>query len=353
MKRIIDGISYDTDAATELARGDHGHEASQAWWALYKKRDGTFFEIAADHDGAIEDFRPLSRRQARVFLERTANHLVEEHFGPMPETRIDRFSRATRIAAVEVLECSLGGHSEITRAFLKINSDLALRCDSGSIKDRFNNLIKFLDEDDSRTAESGELVQDVVVDLAASTIGARPYWNEQATAIHDVFRRALDRDGFVLGVGSLRRALPPDLALPQAQDEIERLLDKHGFATLAGHLSQATDAHSRGQWASANAQLRTFYEGLFDDIAVRLDPTAATLQSSENRRAKLGQIGFLDVNANEWSGNGKNFINGLFKRLHPSGSHPGLSDQEDSTFRRHVVLLTAKLILSRFDNWPP
>jgi integrase len=46
---------------------------------------------------------------------------------------------------------------------------------------------------------------------------------------------------------------------------------------------------------------------------------------------------------------GGGFVNGLAKRLHPQGSHPGLSDQEDSTFRLHTVLLTARLLLERFD----
>ena len=112
------------------------------------------------------------------------------------------------------------------------------------------------------------------------------------------------------------------------------------------------DAHGRGDWAAANSQLRSLYEGLFEDIAKRLEPSSAALPSSENRRSKLAAVGFLREDLNEWSGDGKNFVNGLFKRLHPAGSHPGLSDQEDSTFRRHVVLLTARLFLARFDSWP-
>jgi hypothetical protein len=34
---------------------------------------------------------------------------------------------------------------------------------------------------------------------------------------------------------------------------------------------------------------------------------------------------------------------------HPQGAHPGLSDEEDCTFRLHVVLLTGRLLLTRFD----
>jgi hypothetical protein len=37
----------------------------------------------------------------------------------------------------------------------------------------------------------------------------------------------------------------------------------------------------------------------------------------------------------------------FFRRLHPAGSHPGLSDEDDSTFRLHLVLLVARNLLRR------
>jgi hypothetical protein len=176
-------------------------------------------------------------------------------------------------------------------------------------------------------------------------------WREPSTPISEVsvFLRTLALDGFTVTDGALRRTLPSEFELPQAEDDITRLLKKHGFTTPKGHLDQALDAHGRGEWASANAQIRSFFEGLLDEIATSLDPTAASLPSSENRRARLAGIGFLIEPLNEWSNDGKNFINGLWKRLHPAGSHPGLSDLDDSTFRRHIVLLTARLLLLRFD----
>lgn len=353
MRQIINGISYDTDAASELARGDHGHESSQAWWALYKKPDGSFFEAVVDHDGAPEGIRPLTRRQARAFLEKTDNRLVEEHFGTMPESGPLRFSRQTRIAAIELLEHSLRGHSETSRQFLKLGSELAHRCEDGSVADRFNKLIKYLDEDETRRTDSEEFVQDAIVELAVSHLPTSE-WEQppEYTERQTTFLRALDLDGFTVVDRALRRTLPAELGLPEARDEVSRLLAKHGFATPKEHLDQALDAHGRGQWAAANSQIRSFYEGLLDEIAERLDPTVASLPGGESRRAKLGQLGFLDPRLNEWSQDGKNFTSGLMKRLHSSGSHPGLSDQEDSTFRRHVVLITAKLLLSRLDGWP-
>jgi hypothetical protein len=59
---------------------------------------------------------------------------------------------------------------------------------------------------------------------------------------------------------------------------------------------------------------------------------------------------FLSRDTNEWEDNGRGFINGLIYRLHPHGSHPGISDEEDSTFRLHIVLVTARLLLRRLSS---
>ena len=85
MRKIINGRSYDTDTATMVARGEYGHELSMAWWALYRTQQGAFFEVVTDHDGALQDFKPLTDQEAYAFMERHANDRIEEYFGPMPE----------------------------------------------------------------------------------------------------------------------------------------------------------------------------------------------------------------------------------------------------------------------------
>ena len=100
-------------------------------------------------------------------------------------------------------------------------------------------------------------------------------------------------------------------------------MQKHEFATPEGHLEQVFVANVQGNWASANAQLRTFFDVLLDGIAEKLDPSIDSLNSGKAQRSKLG---FLSIELNEWDNNGKGFIKGLFKRLHPNGAHPGLSN---------------------------
>lgn len=128
---------------------------------------------------------------------------------------------------------------------------------------------------------------------------------------------------------------------------MHEFLKHFGFTEPLGHLSQGIEAHARGDWAAANAQFRTFLEGLFDAIAFHEGADRSAQPTSENRRMWLAKIGYLSETRNEWTHDGKNYINGLFKMLHTDGSHPGLSDEDHSTFRLHIVLVTARTFLRR------
>lgn len=171
------------------------------------------------------------------------------------------------------------------------------------------------------------------------------------------FLRGLALDGYVVSWDEdsraplLRAALPDEVDLPAADDEVHQILKHFNFAVSMGHLDQAIEAHTRGDWAAANSQTRSFLEGLLDDIALHLDPQKASQQpSSENRRALLAERGFLSKDRNEWTADGKNYVNGLFKMLHTDGSHPGLSDEDHSTFRLHLVLITGRTLLRRLKS---
>jgi len=85
MRRVIDGVAYDTDKAELVASGSHDSEWSQAFWSLYRNTAGVYFEVAAGHDGVVESWIPFNDQEAQEWLEKHANHLVEQYFGLMPE----------------------------------------------------------------------------------------------------------------------------------------------------------------------------------------------------------------------------------------------------------------------------
>jgi len=159
---------------------------------------------------------------------------------------------------------------------------------------------------------------------------------------------SLEKDGFQLTDQGIRKKLPEKLPLLEQEDKLMALLSKHGFNVAKGHYDQAMAAHARGEWASANAQLRTFVEE-FIDKAYDLVCSGGD-QSNNEKRIALAKAGFFVTEYNEYLFNGTGFIEGFWKRLHPEGSHPGLSEQSDSTFRLHLVILVIHYLLVRLDE---
>lgn len=197
-----------------------------------------------------------------------------------------------------------------------------------------------------------QLVSEFVVEQAIQCITSHNRHIAKAlvnSLAQDGFTIADDGDSGIM----LRRTLPDIIAVPTVDDEVHELLKRHALTTSLGHLDQGITAHTRGDWAAANGQFRAFYESFFEEMAFLLDPVkAGDVSNSENRRQLLANLDppFLQRKLNEWSDDGKNFVNGFLKRLHPQGSHPGLSDEDDSTFRLHLVLVTARLFLRRLDK---
>lgn len=263
------------------------------------------------------------------------------------------FTRPTLLAAVELLERHT--QARFNQLVLRLGLEQAVpSATSVSVAAKTAILGRVVLEhptDVIQTVDGSVTLAEAVVREAVRLL-RRDYSGEQ----DDALTRGLARDGYVVSwdqgdAPTLRAALPAEVDLPATDDEVHRLLTHFNFVVPAGHLGQAIEAHTRGDWAAANSQLRTFLESLFDDLARAVKPTeAAQRPTSENRRALLADSGFLSIARNEWTHDGKSFVNGLFKMLHTDGSHPGLSDEDHSTFRLHVVLVTARTFLRRLHN---
>jgi hypothetical protein len=269
-----------------------------------------------------------------------------------------QFTRRTILAATDLIADF--GHSAVDRFVLEYGLENAGIV--GNLRDRASAVARHLLNAPDRLDDDGRnltdtIVENLVVRAIAGCVDrySRSFdytlFQERFPALH----RGLERDGFTVEDGQLRRALPDALDLPRADDEVHALLDEFQFVMPKGHLDQAIAAHARGGWAAANAQFRPFVEGLLDVIAERLLPGAALPPAGHPRRQLLAQMNppFFFADLNEWTGHGTGFLEGFYRRLHPQGAHPGLSDEEDSTFRLHLVLLVARLLLRRLKQRVP
>jgi len=253
------------------------------------------------------------------------------------------FPRPVIFEACNFLGSAAEYHGEFEDLVLRWELDQFEARNGQAVHQRFRNLFRHL-RDNPEARYDGRLLTDLIVEEAARHVG--PHREGE------LFVRALERAGFMIEDGHLRRTLSEPLDLPAADDEVHALLNRYNLAVPLGHLDQAITAHGRGDWAAANGQIRSSLESLLDEAAYLLVPNAPRGQNQgEARREALANLQppFLSPDLNEWGNQGKNLVNGVFKRLHPQGPHPGLSDEEDSTFRLHLVLLLSRLFLRRLD----
>jgi hypothetical protein len=267
------------------------------------------------------------------------------------------FSLPTVLAAVEALEGCSHRKFDMLIARLGLADDLGLGGGAGTSMDsRLAMLMRLVTTryaDPVETVDGPRHLGELIVEEA---VKHWPQYGDPSDA-QERLRRGLAGNGFELSQAAasqpfkLRRCLPASIDLPAADDEVHALLRELSLSTPLGHLDQAIAAHTRGDWAAANGQIRAFMIALLDSIAERLDPATATLSEHE-RRERLAER-FLSDQLNEWQKGGRpGYFNGLMKRLHPAGAHPGLSDEDDSTFRLHTVLIAARLLLRRLQAWP-
>lgn len=153
---------------------------------------------------------------------------------------------------------------------------------------------------------------------------------------------------------SLRRILPNinGINFNEINDELTDLLEKHNMQIQLGHLKQAIENFDACNWAASNAQIRTFLESSLSHISVALGCDIS--ETDYNKRNYLGRLEnpFLLASLNEWNASSQKpqFVQGLMARLHPEGSHAGLSDEDDCFFRLQITMIAARLFLKRFNK---
>lgn len=247
------------------------------------------------------------------------------------------FSRTTILELIKALNFST--HDEIERFAFELELDGVVQGEY--IKQKETSISKYLVTNAGKKGPSGSYL---MIDVVEYLLKKAPYSGYEHTALMN----ALEKDGYELTETSVRKSLPSQIPLAQSEDNLVKILKKRNFYIALGHYEQAIAAHGRGEWAAANAQLRSFVEEFFNRVHTLID--AGSAADTQQKKIELAKIGFFDTNYNEFLHNGTGFVEGFWKRLHPQGSHPGLSEQTDSTFRLHLVLLVIHYFAERVDN---
>ncbi|WP_312524723.1 hypothetical protein [Paracoccus sp. (in: a-proteobacteria)] len=286
------------------------------------------------------------------------------------------FNSMTLMAAGEVIaEMS----TQTAFSALTLSWDVEDFCNSGSVASRANDLVRFAKSrmGQQRHVPTARGLCDLPRAMIEHAITASEKVKLDRSDAWSRLVAGLKMDGFEVGedklpdpsgrksifengpimiaMPTLKRMLPqsaPGLDFREADNEVVGILRKHAFKNALGHIEQAMSAFHRGEWAGANAQLRTFTESYLSQLATRLGYIG---ENKMNERFKfLGELNppFLLSAYNEWHSNESKaqFAKGLWIRMHPEGSHPGLSEEEDATFRLQITLVTARLYLRRFDK---
>lgn len=282
---------------------------------------------------------------------------------------MSEFNRMTIVAAAEVA-ADFASHSDME--VLEVQWGIEGRCSASSKSARVASWAKLAcDEELTVMTENGRVslgraLVETVITAPTARRDSVPWKKLVAGLRFDGFEvvetetnlaAEYPSQGEVIkNVTTLVRMLPgdvPGLDFREAESEIFAILDRSGFAVAKGHLKQAVSAFQRGEWSSANGELRNFFESYLNEIAVALG--YANGGDSKARRDFLGndvQPPFLLADYNEWNANNQKpqYVQGLMSRMHPHGGHPGLSEEEDATFRLQTTLITARLFLRRFSK---
>ncbi len=157
-------------------------------------------------------------------------------------------------------------------------------------------------------------------------------------------RQGLRVDGYDLLNGRVVPFLSPSVEPAVEQGILESRLDALGLSVARTHLDQAVDNAARGNWESANAQLRPFLEGLCDAVTQQLHEGEGKAPTRGNARKWLAASGFFSEEESD-------LLKNFFDVLHGEGSHAGTSQEADCHRRRLMAFSLANYYLDRLEGW--
>lgn len=280
-----------------------------------------------------------------------------------------KFNRLTIVAAAEVV---LDFRTNSQMDLVDTQWNIVGLCDASGKTGRAAKLARIaLEEERQVLAEDGQIsLQRALIDLALEAperTRSLPCWRRLVSGLRmdgfEIVETEIESDPdhrwqrpqvqIVLKLIPMLPSDVPGLDFREAENEVTKLLRRHGFTVAEGHLKSAMSSFGRGEWTSANGEMRKFLESYLNEMAESLG--YAGDGDGKSKRDFLGNGAsppFLLAEYNEWSSNNNKaqYVQGLMSRMHPHGGHPGLSEEEDATFRMQINLVTARLFLRRFDQ---
>ncbi|MGL4762902.1 MAG: hypothetical protein ACRCWG_15875 [Sarcina sp.] len=245
-------------------------------------------------------------------------------------------------------------HDKIDNFLLKysLNDEVT----GASIQKKLTSLTTFLiNNPDTEGILHSNLCYEIINEILTSYLKNKNYYSsvfddESLFPASPNLELYLLKDGFEIKNNTLSRVLPSEINISIEEDNLISTLNFLNLNTSLGHYKQAITAYTNGDWASCNAQLRTYIESLILEMAKSLSNNqsfATTNNAIQFLAHTSSPILFTDLN--EYSNDGKSFFQGFWKRLHPEGSHPGLSNKYDSIFRLNLVLIISMELLRRYE----
>jgi hypothetical protein len=239
--------------------------------------------------------------------------------------------------------------------------------DSISTKKRINTLVEFM-----KSTRPGPSSKYFAMDLLkyvvdqnynskvasdrAAIFSSNENFEESFSKRYPLLVNSLKRDGYIIKGSAVIKLLPNEIVEANTESELVRLLEKFHFETSKAHLREAIANHTSGQWSSANSQFRTYVESVLVDISNKLLPknTCTAASTAIKLLSETANPPFLKKELNEVDKEKGDlgYVTALFKRLHPQGSHPGIPDDYDCTFRYHTVIVFSYYLLHRLEQWP-
>lgn len=122
--------------------------------------------------------------------------------------------------------------------------------------------------------------------------------------------------------------------------KIRNELTNRNLKVTLKHFDEAISLFEQRKWESANGQIRSFLESLYNDVS---QIVLKSNKTGGQARMLLQKEGIIDETQ-------ANFLLSFMKLAHTKGAHPGLSNESETTSRWYACLSLGIVGISLFPN---